>query len=795
MTPETSSTVKKGPASDQPVSSVPTSAVVQVPSVIPIEVKDGDDGAVTTSSQQIQDSVSLGQSSTPQAPVPGNVNDPVPAKPNRTDQPPASPLPTSSVSPSLHTQTSSPVSVPPLAPVSSQKVATTPSVIPLPASPRIAAKDPNPQPMSPSLASAGQVGITQASQVPPSQDQVPVKTPASPALVSQSSAQQRPKPPPKRPSFGLNFLQLDLQVAREKKLKAALAAEQQKSGSAPQASAGPGPSTSTATAPDPAVPASPTSTAIVGSPNTPAAPSFNVAAQAAPVGTPPIIGPAPVPSPATISGDSNTTQNPQATQALSPSLIHRDLRQGLTRNGTSSASPRRLRITDRAPAPAPVPGSSSAPIVIDEEDEPMLTSTDDVKEVDVPTEALPTPGKTTKAIDQEVQGSEVGTGHEDKPQLDQVGNPISMSSPLINSSVLQVTSSPLVEPPATGNLRTDVIATQGPSTPSISNYSFATLVPAIPASAPLASSDRDTTGVQPRQAKDDNKQRKMAEGSVETLGISTTENVSGTTMEPLSSNESSSINKGSTNTTDDTEMAPPPPATESPAAPVASCDAAEVTLTTGKHQRSPTPDSGTRRVMPRKTSIPGSQQDTPTIVLQQVIVGPTSPAPATLDVGRRGKGGSSETAVNPPLNLGHAVSMTSRSKAATLMTPLSTRPDPRSESLSDMDVSRSSVTPPPIVVLGTRSGGSTATNASLDSPSPSPQSGRRPSEAGTEPIKAEELEDEMVDELAPHFGKEMRVICMDRAWDVPGEFTWNFTLPRVDWDRVSQWAKAPENVE
>jgi hypothetical protein len=53
----------------------------------------------------------------------------------------------------------------------------------------------------------------------------------------------------------------------------------------------------------------------------------------------------------------------------------------------------------------------------------------------------------------------------------------------------------------------------------------------------------------------------------------------------------------------------------------------------------------------------------------------------------------------------------------------------------------------------------------------------------------------MVDELAPLFGKEMSVICMDRAHDVPGEFTWDFTLSHSDWDRVSQWARAPENLE
>jgi hypothetical protein len=65
----------------------------------------------------------------------------------------------------------------------------------------------------------------------------------------------------------------------------------------------------------------------------------------------------------------------------------------------------------------------------------------------------------------------------------------------------------------------------------------------------------------------------------------------------------------------------------------------------------------------------------------------------------------------------------------------------------------------------------------------------------SEPVRAEELEDEMVDELAPLFGKEMKVICMDRAYDVPGEFAWDFTLSHSDWDRVSQWAKAPENLE
>jgi hypothetical protein len=93
---------------------------------------------------------------------------------------------------------------------------------------------------------------------------------------------------------------------------------------------------------------------------------------------------------------------------------------------------------------------------------------------------------------------------------------------------------------------------------------------------------------------------------------------------------------------------------------------------------------------------------------------------------------------------------------------------------------------PPIVVLGTRASHSRSTSS------------QRSSEGGTEPVRAEEIEEdasEMVDELAPLFGEEMIVICMDRAYDVPGEFTWDFTLSHADWDRVSQWTKAPENLE
>jgi hypothetical protein len=839
LTTSSPSSTVKAPASDQPVSSVPASAADQVPSMGPVEAKGSDNGAVTrsTPSQQIEQSPasrSLGQSSSPQATSPGNVNNPVPAEHDRVNRPPAPSLTTLDVSSSLHTQTSSPVSVPRVALVSSQKVMTIPSVTPSSASPKIMSKDPIPQPMSPPLTSAGQVGIAQASQVLPSQAQAPLKTPASPALVSQCSVQQKPKP--RQPS-GLNFLQLDLQVAREKKLKAELAAEQQKFGSATQESAEPVPSTSTATAPVHSMATSPTSTAIAGSPNTPVGPismsKIVVVAQATPAGTPPVTGSTPVPTPATISGDSNTTQKSQMAQPSSSTLIHRDLRQGLIRGSTSGTTPLRLRITDRAPAPAPERGSSSAPIVIDEDDESTPTPAHEFMEVDVPAEALPTLGKTMVAMDQEVQGSKVDMGNDREPQHDQVGKAISVPLPLINSSVLQVTSSPVVERPATGNLRTDVIVTQNPSAPSISSPrpSFVTPVPAIPTSGPeppLASSNGKTTGAQSLQAKDDNEQENVAKGSVETLGVSTTETVSGTTTEPLLGGESSAIKIDSTHTIEDVEMAPPPPTTvtetavaESSAAPLVSRDTAEpslqpnmakshgtrehevtvsvaeASLATGKHQRSFTPSDGdSRRVIPRKAPVSESQQEPPTVVLQSDIVRPISADLISLDAEWRKKEGGSERVVDPSLELGKAVSQTpsiSSSKTSkSVLAPPSTKWHARIDSLSDMDISRSSLTPPPIVVLGTRTRGSTA---SSDSPSASPRSGKRPSEAGTEPVKTEELEDEMVDELAPLFGKEMRVLCMDRAWDVPGEFTWNFTLPQIDWDRVSQWATAPENVE
>jgi len=82
-----------------------------------------------------------------------------------------------------------------------------------------------------------------------------------------------------------------------------------------------------------------------------------------------------------------------------PSLVNCDLRQGVTRNGSSSAS---LRISD---PPAPEPDSSSAPIMIDQDGDPIRRPADEPIETDSPTQTLPTPPKTATALDpQGVQG-------------------------------------------------------------------------------------------------------------------------------------------------------------------------------------------------------------------------------------------------------------------------------------------------------------------------------------------------------------------------------------------------------
>ena len=105
-----------------------------------------------------------------------------------------------------------------------------------------------------------------------------------------------------------------------------------------------------------------------------------------------------------------------------------------------------------------------------------------------------------------------------------------------------------------------------------------------------------------------------------------------------------------------------------------------------------------------------------------------------------------------------------------------------------MDISQSSISPPPIVFLKALSDIASGTNTTTNSRSVSPPSGTKVSEAGTE-------DDEMVDELAPLFGKEMRVISMFRPYDIPGEFTLDFLVLDSDWEKISLWVRAPTNIE
>jgi len=205
-----------------------------------------------------------------------------------------------------------------------------------------------------------------------------------------------------------------------------------------------------------------------------------------------------------------------------------------------------------------------------------------------------------------------------------------------------------------------------------------------------------------------------------------------------------------------------------------------------------TPLAPTTTVSTAIATEPSAAPDHSTISAQSVVVGSSSPGTVTLGVRPQEEKGSSETSVDPSLPMGQAASQTPSisSGNASLSTPLGLHAvqHPSIGSLSDMDISFISDTPP-IVVLGTRASQSRST---------SPQSGKRSSVGGTEPVRTEETEEdasEMVDELAPLFGKEMNVVCMDRAYDVPGEFTWTFTLSHADWDRVSQWTKAPDNLE
>ena len=368
-----------------------------------------------------------------------------------------------------------------------------------------------------------------------------------------------------------------------------------------------------------------------------------------------------------------------------------------------------------------------------------------------------------------------GQGNNGDAKHNQEGRALPEQTLQQNNSAFQAAPHCLVShlvPSATGTSRADIMAAQSPTTPSTSGpLSFFAKTPtATPSSGPSSLSDKPS-GAQLNHAKNGKEQGKPAETSLEGLGLSNNDIVSVATIEPSLSHGSSTSILGGESTHaavgvtsmrkgNGVEMTPMVPATISSTA---------------------------------VATEPSTAPDYPIISVQSATIGSTGPGAATLGVRPPEKEGGSETPVDPSFLFRQVVSQTpsiSSGKAdmSMLLSP-SAALHPSSEPLSDMDISRAST--PPIAVLETHSGGSNTP----DSRSVTPQPRKRVSEAGIELVQAEELEDEMVDELAPLFGKEMKVIHMDRAYDVPGEFTWDLTISHPDFDNVSQWARAPDNLE
>ena len=242
---------------------------------------------------------------------------------------------------------------------------------------------------------------------------------------------------------------------------------------------------------------------------------------------------------------------------------------------------------------------------------------------------------------------------------------------------------------------------------------------------------------------------------------------------------------------------------------------------TRKRPRSPTPNGDTRKVSPRKSSpapIAERRQDLPATPVLSNITQPTTPTlTISLVAQKREKDGSSVGVVGPSSSLGPSVyrwqepltasgsslaqQRTNVDSSVGIVAPSSSLgtsvyrwQEPLTPSgsgrasinlsaglartsslLSDMNISRSST--PPIVVLKTES--ASGTNSS---------NSRKASEARTE-------DDEMVDELAPFFGKEMRVLSMFKPYDIPGEFTLDCFLLDADWNKISTWVRAPVDIE
>ncbi|KAH9052899.1 hypothetical protein EDB83DRAFT_2676209 [Lactarius deliciosus] len=742
--------------------------------------------------------------------------------------PPSNTLPlTPSMLPPLHTQPLSPISDPKITPNPLQKTAQSPSAnhfdVPASASPTIQgpkqavhlSSKPPPldgafQGLLPSLSRARASGS---------------------APVPVSSIKQNPKPPSRRQSSGLDFLQLDLQVAREKKQKAAAEAARSGSVSSPTSSIS---GTATTAAALIAV-------AVTGAPRTPVLPhSSPVVTQETPALISPALGTPPVNPPTAISSESDdlSALQPQKAQTTTPRPVHRDLRQCSNRSVSGTPSTPRLQITDRGPAPPPEPGSLGAPIVIDEDEEGLISvPAEDKMEVDV-VEALPSVEANSVAMldSQDSRGDGDSAERRPKPQPQQEDNGTSEHSPKQNVSA----------PQSTTRFPVPITSTSAP---------------------PVSTTGDEMQGVLPQQATENNSknggkdlsnanvERETMEISVECGDYPSVAVVSDATIEqpsgsgPTLDKDSSPTSVGvmaapETGNTETTPFAPlatasitataeaspmlatspdelirvlmgtqsrePGPSTDAQVLALHSipsdnnysrihlkphsnlvtgehadgASVADVPPASGKHRRSPTPDGDARRVSPRKSSlVPVTEwrQDLPTTPVRSNIAQPTTPTvTVSLVAQQRENEDGSGGAIGSSSPLGSSVfrePLTSSGNGPA-STNLSIGFLRAHSSLSDMDISHSSISPPPIAVLKAHSEGASITNSS------------RASEARTETE-----DDEMIDELAPLFGKDMRVLSMFNPYDVPGEFTSDFVLVDADWEKILLWVRAPENID
>jgi hypothetical protein len=684
--------------------------------------------------------------------------------------------------------------------------------------------------------------------------------------ASSPSVKQNPKPPApgRRQSSGLDFLQLDLQVAREKKQKAV--AEAARSGSVPHASS------PTSSASGRGTPTATTAVAITAAPSTPV---LSLASPTVAQGTPALVSypilrtPPANPRTAICSEpDDLSASQPHKTPTAASRPIHRDLRQRSKSSGSGTPYTPKLQITDRGPAPPPEPGSLSAPIVIDEDDEEPVSMPDEEKiEVDVPAKAFPlVPAKWSTTLASQDLRADEESAPEPQPHKEEsvTAEKDVPASQLASHALVPKTKLPAATVPDVAvSAQKSSVSTTG-SFPPLPTSSGITSTSAPPVSTPgnemqavssqalerkephgekggkdLSNEDvemtivivaeRKTTTVAPARV---DEERKTMDVSVERGDVAV---VSGTTIEKPSSGEST-LDKVSpptaagvmavpeTANTQTTPLTPPAMARkvalteaspmfmpspnefirtllgmvssesdpgvdvqpQSNAAKGEHADGAsvaDVPPVSGKHRRSPTPNGDTRRVSARKSSPAPSaeqQQDPPTTPVLSNIPQPTTPivtiSPAVQDEDCSGR-------LDSPFSpFKQSVSDSGRAS-----TNLSLRPH-RTNSLSDMDISHYSISPPPIVVLKTLSDVASGTNSTTNSRSVSPPSGTKTPEAGTE-------DDEMVDELAPLFGKEMRVLSMFRPYDIPGEFTMDFVVLDADWEKISLWVRAPTNID